>query len=105
MITTFTNQAIHQLMHRETLSKIQNINPYTGGGYFDNTKWCKINLKKYWNPGTWVLIWQYSARAIQWIPTWQGLDGYIQWIPIWQGLEPVFQKSLGPCALDKVASA
>ena len=23
-----------------------------------------------------VLIWEYSARAIQWIPTWQGLDGF-----------------------------
>ena len=38
-----------------------------------------------WNPGTWVLIREYSARAIQWIPTWQGLDG--------------FQNSLDPCAL------
>ena len=23
------------------------------------------------NPGKWVLIWEYSARAIQWIPKWQ----------------------------------
>ena len=36
--------------------------------YLANTKWCK-NLKKYWNPGTLVLIWEYSVRAIQWIPT------------------------------------
>ena len=36
---------------------------------------------------TLVLIWEYSAEAIQWIPTWQGLDG--------------FQKSLRPCALDE----
>ena len=32
------------------------------------------NPKNDWNPGTWVLIWEYSARAIQWIPAWQGLD-------------------------------
>ena len=42
-------------------------------------------LKIDWNPGIWVLIWEYSARAIQSIPTSQGLDGY--------------------CDLDKVASA
>ena len=47
--------------------------------------------KDFWNPCTLVLIWEYSARAIQWIPTWQGLDG--------------FQKSLRPCALDKVGLA
>ena len=41
----------------------------------------------YWSPGIWVLIWEYSVRAIQWIPTWHGLDG--------------FQKSLCPCALDE----
>ena len=29
-----------------------------------------------WNPGTWVLIWVYSAGAIQWVPTWQGVDGF-----------------------------
>ena len=40
-----------------------------------------------WNPGTWVLIWEYSMRAIQWIPTWQGLDD--------------FQKSFSPCPLDE----
>ena len=38
-------------------------------------------------PGTWVLIWEYSARAIKWIPTWQGLDG--------------FQKTLRPCPLGE----
>ena len=38
-----------------------------------NTKFCK-NLKNYWNPGTWLLIWQYSVRAFQLIPTgsWPG---------------------------------
>ena len=45
---------------------------------------CAKNLKNDWNPGTWVLIWEFSARAIQWVPTRQGLDG--------------FQKSLRPCA-------
>ena len=45
------------------------------------------SLKIDWNPGTWVLIWEYSARAFQWIPTWHGLD--------------VFQKSLRSCALDE----
>ena len=44
-------------------------------------------LKNYWNPGTWVLVWEHSARAIQWIPTWQGLGG--------------FQISLRPCALGE----
>ena len=38
-----------------------------------HTKWCKKN-KNDWNPGTWILSWRYSVRAIQWIPTWQGLD-------------------------------
>ena len=49
-------------------------------------KWCK-KLKTDWNPGMWVLIWEYSARAIQWIPTWQGLED--------------FQNLLHPCALDE----
>ena len=44
-------------------------------------------LKNYRNPGKWVLIWEYSARAIQWVPTWQGLDE--------------IQKSLRFCALDE----
>ena len=51
-----------------------------------NTKKAK-NTKNYLNPGKWVLIWEYSARAFQWIPTWQGLD--------------FFQKSLSPCALEE----
>ena len=33
-----------------------------------NAKWCKKTFKNYWNPGSWVLIWEYSARVIQWIP-------------------------------------
>ena len=52
-----------------------------------NTKLCLKKLRNDWNPGTWVLIWECSARAIQWIPTWQGLDG--------------FQNSLLTCALDE----
>ena len=51
-----------------------------------NINWCKKNFENDWNPGTWVLLWEYSAKAIQWIPTWQGLD--------------VFQKSLH-CALGE----
>ena len=39
-----------------------------------------------WNPGIWVLIWEYSVRAIQWIQTWQSQDG--------------FQKYLCYCALN-----
>ena len=51
-----------------------------------NTKSYK-NLKNDWNPGKWVLIWEYSERASQWIPTWQGLNG--------------FQKSFCPCSLKE----
>ena len=40
-----------------------------------NTKWCK-KLENDFNLGTWILILEYSARAIQWIPAWQGLDGF-----------------------------
>ena len=52
-----------------------------------NTKWWKKQLKNDWNPGMWVLIWEYSPEAFLWIPTWQGLEG--------------FQKSLGLCAFDE----
>ena len=51
-----------------------------------NTKWCK-KRKNDWNPGTKVLIREYSGRAIQWIPTWQGLEN--------------FKKALHPCALNE----
>ena len=48
-------------------------------------------MQKTWkitkNPGKWVLIGEYSVRAIQWIPTLQSYDD--------------FQKSLCPCALDQ----
>ena len=53
---------------------------------FANTTWCKKDELFYWNPGTWLLTWEYSVRAFQWIPSWQGLGGY--------------QKSY-PCALDE----
>ena len=49
-----------------------------------NRKLSEKKLRNDRSPGTWVLIWEYSSRAIQWIPTWQGLG--------------VFQKSLHPCA-------
>ena len=42
---------------------------------FVHYKWCKKKLENDWNPGTWVLIWEYSPKAIQWIPAQQGLDG------------------------------
>ena len=45
------------------------------------------NLKNGWNLGTWVLIWEYSARAIHWIERWQGFY--------------VFQISLHPFTLDE----
>ena len=60
--------------------------PFIAGGEFGHYKMMQKNMKNYWNPGEWVLIWEYSARAIQWIPTWQGLG--------------VFHKSLHPCILD-----
>ena len=34
------------------------------------------NLKNYWNPCIWVLIWEHSVRAIQWILTWLSLDSF-----------------------------
>ena len=52
-----------------------------------NTTWWKKQLKNDWNPVKWVLIWEYSARAIRCTPTWIGLDG--------------FQKSSHPCALGE----
>ena len=48
--------------------------------YLAITKWCK-NRKNDWNLGIWVLIWEYSSRAIWWIPTWQGLDGFQRFFP------------------------
>ena len=62
------------------------VNPYAAGGIWPLQNNAK-ELKNDWNSGKWVLIWEYSARAIQWIPTWQGFDG--------------FQKSLRSCALDQ----
>ena len=49
------------------------------------------HLKNDWNPGTWVIIREYSVRAILWIPTWQGLE--------W------FSRFCIPLLLPKVASA
>ena len=42
---------------------------------FANTKWCK-NAENDWNPGKWVLIGEYSVRAIHWTLSCQGLDGF-----------------------------
>ena len=52
---------------------------------FANSKWCE-KPENDWNPSKWVLMWEYSVRAIQWIPTWKGLG---------------FQKYLGPDAWDE----
>ena len=60
-------------------SKLLEINPFAAGGWFGQYKMMQ-HRKNDWNPGKWVLTWEYSARAFIWIPTWQGLD--------------VFQKSL-----------
>ena len=43
-----------------------------------------LTITKWWNKSwemsetlkKWLLIWDYSARAIQWIPTWQGLYSF-----------------------------
>ena len=56
-----------------------------------NTKYSRKNLKNDCNLDKWVLIWEYSVRAIQWIPTWQGFDFWFL----------IFQKNLHPCALGK----
>ena len=53
------------------------------------TKCSPKKLKNDWNPGIWVLIWEYLVRAIQWIPIWQGLN--------------IFQKSLCPWALYEIS--
>ena len=65
------------------------------------------NLKNGWNPGTWVLIWEYSGTAILLIPTWQGLDVFqknnsldLSSLSIWKvqflvGIYDIFDYSLG----------
>ena len=63
------------------------VNPYAAGGQIWPIQNDAKILEDNWNPGTWVLIWEYSLRAIQWIPTRQGLDG--------------FQKCLLSCSLDE----
>ena len=61
----------HFVLGKSAISSIR-VNCYAN---FANTKWCK-NLKNDWNTGIWVLIWEYSVRAIQWIPTWQGVVSF-----------------------------
>ena len=51
------------------------IKPYAAVGYFGQYKMMQKHEND-WNPGTLVLIWETSARAIQRIPTWQGLEGF-----------------------------
>ena len=63
------------------------INPYAAGGWFGQYKIMKNKLKNDWNPGKWVLIWEYSIRAFIWVPTRLGSDD--------------FQDYLLFCALDE----
>ena len=37
-------------------------------------------LKNHWNHGIWVLVWEYSMRAIQWVPTWQGFSNFREYL-------------------------
>ena len=55
-------------------------------------KWCKIPEND-WNNATWVLIWEYSERAIQWIPTWQGLDGFLCILVLWMKVASALEGS------------
>ena len=48
---------------------LKGLNLYAAAGLFGHYKKMQKIWKNYWNPGTWVLIWEYSVRAIQWIPT------------------------------------
>ena len=86
-------QPFFRILHNFVLAKVATssirVNLCAAGGYWDQNKMMQKNIKNDWNPGTWVLIWENSTRAIQWIPTWQGLDG--------------FQKPLHPCALDEIS--
>ena len=54
----------------------EQVNPYAADGWFGQYKMKKKTLKYDWNPGIWVLIGEYSGRAIKWIPIWQGLDDF-----------------------------
>ena len=57
-------------------SSVVILNPYAAAsGEFDQYKIMQKKLKHDLNHGTWVLILEYSARAILWIPAQQGLDG------------------------------
>ena len=58
-----------------------------------------------WNPGKWVLIWEYSTRAIQWIPTRQGLVSFqgfcvlVLWMKVASALEGLSMNGLTNCEL------
>ena len=43
----------------------QQPNPDVAGGQFGQYKIMQKSCKNDWNPGTWVLIWQFSMIAIQ----------------------------------------
>ena len=78
------------LYHNNTYTSVKLINIWTNRLIWPIQN-DAINLKNGWNPRTWVLIWEYSARAIQWIPPLQGLDGS--------------EKSLHPYTLDESSPA
>ena len=59
------------------------LNPYAAGWQTWPIQNNAKILKNHWNPGKWVLIWEYSARAFQWVPTWQGLDVFQRYLCCW----------------------
>ena len=68
---------LHPCSLDESSLSIGRVNPYAAGGLIRPIQNDAKNLKKkkwlkLWN--NWVLMWEYSVRAIQWIPTCQGLE-------------------------------
>ena len=66
-----TSKPCHVGIHSIALAEYSQMNTHMPGfqSFFrfanlTNTKWCK-KPENDWNPGIWVLIWEFSARAIQ----------------------------------------
>ena len=70
---------------------IINGSPFTVGGWFGQTKMMQKSWENDWDPSTWLLIWEYSATAIQCIPTWQGLDGFKKSYVLWKKVASAFE--------------
>ena len=51
-------------------------NPHAGGGGSFGHYEMMQNIWKWLDHVTWVLTWEYPARAFQRIPIWEGLDGF-----------------------------